>query len=165
MWLTTRMQPSRSACYPHHTYSARHCAEDRSLQVALQGCRCRDPACRPRPWYEQHTVAKSPALAPAAPQCRPLHAWLLADRAELEGSNRPLQVPKSAAGKVALLLFEGGTKWDAFLIAASAQVVHSKACRCQQTSSTTQNSVQASGKLLAYLLTPDLCPICRLARS
>ena len=61
-------------------------------------------------------------VAPAAPQCRTLHAWLLADRAELEGSNRPLQVPKSGAGKVALLLFEGGTKWDAFLIAASAQV-------------------------------------------
>ena len=46
-----------------------------------------------------------------------------ADKAELEGTNRPATVPQSAAGKVGLLLFEGGTKYDAFLVAASAQVL------------------------------------------
>lgn len=43
-------------------------------------------------------------------------------REELEGANHPPAVPTGRLGAIGLLFWEGGTKYDAFLVAASAQV-------------------------------------------
>lgn len=45
-----------------------------------------------------------------------------ADKAELEGANHPRKLATGLWGRIGVLFWQGGSKYDAFLVAASAQV-------------------------------------------
>ncbi|KAK9807276.1 hypothetical protein WJX73_006480 [Symbiochloris irregularis] len=52
----------------------------------------------------------------------PLHFGHVPDKTELEGANHPRKLATGVWGRVGLLFWQGGSKYDAFLVAASAQV-------------------------------------------